>query len=193
MASVARQLDVGVATLYTHVRGQEELGQLAVDTVFDAWVLPPTADHWAPWLLQYARDALRMIVRYPAIRVSRPLAGGQLRHVEGVLGRLTALGMTDEDALYAYHQVALLILGVGAQIEATRLVEARAGSPFWDLFAQALASHAGELPVLRGLEGFGGLPLESAYDDLVWFTLIGIARRRGEVLSAQPPPSPSHP
>lgn len=189
MASLARQLGVGVATLYSHVRGQEELRRLAADVVFDAWVLPPapTGIHWARWLLEYARDARRMFERYPAVHGSRPLAGGQLRYVERVLAQLTALGMSEGDALYAFHQVALLILGVGAQIEATRLEEARAGLELWGLFQEALSKHPGELPVLSGLGRHGIPALDTAFDELVWFTLTGIARRRGEVLPTQLP------
>ena len=53
MAGLARDLGVSVATLYSHVRGQEELRRLAADVVFDAWALPPApaGSHWAGWLL----------------------------------------------------------------------------------------------------------------------------------------------
>lgn len=195
MASLARQLGVGVATLYSHVRGQDELSRLAADVVFDAWELPPAPPgiHWAHWLLEYARDAGRMIERYPAVHGSRPLAGGQLRYVERALARLTDLGMSGSEALYAFHQVALLILGVGAQIEATRIEEAQAGLDAWGLFQDALSNHPGELPVLGELER-GGLPaLDAAFDELVWFTLTGIARRRGEVLPTQLPSASAAP
>jgi hypothetical protein len=193
MASLARQLGVGVATLYSHVRGQEELRRLAADVVFDAWALPPAPPgiHWAHWLLECARDARRMIERYPAVHGARPLAGGQLRYVERVLEELTALGMSGNEALYAFHQVVLLILGVGAQIEATRLEEARAGLELWGLFQEALSSHPGELPVLGGLQRDGIPALDTAFDELVWFTLTGIARRRGEVLPTQLPSASS--
>jgi len=189
MASLARQLDVGVATLYSHVRGQEELRRLAADVAFDAWELPaaPPGIHWAAWLMEYARDARRLTDRYPAVHGARPLAGGQLRYVERVLAQLTALGMSGSEALYTFHQVALLILGVGAQIEATRLEEARAGLDGWGLFRDALSNHPGALPVLGGLERNGIPALGTAFDELVWFTLTGIARRRGEVLPTQLP------
>ncbi len=189
MAGLARQLGVSVGTLYSHVRGQEELRRLAVDVVFDAWVLPkgPGTMHWSHWLLACARDGRRTIERYPAVRLARPLAGGPLRFVERVLAQLSALGLSSSEALYAVLQVSLLILGVGAQIDATRQEEAQAGLDEWGLFQDALAHHPGELPGLRGLER-GGLPtLDAAFDELVWFTLAGIARRRGEVLPTQPP------
>jgi AcrR family transcriptional regulator len=194
MASLARQLGVSQATLYTHVHGQEELRRLAADVVFDASVLPAAAPgaHWSHWLLAFARDARRMFERYPAVRIARPLAGGPLRFVERVLAQLTRLGMSTSEATHAFLQITLLVLGVGAQIEATRREEAQAGLDEWGLFQDALASHPGELPVLDGLER-GSLPgLNAAFDELVWFTLAGIARRRGEVLPRQLP-SPASP
>jgi len=189
MTSLARQLGVSQATLYSHVRGQEELRRLAVDVVLDAWVLPAAATemHWSHWLLEYARGARRMVERYPAVHVARPLAGGSLRYVERVLAQLTALGMSPSEATYAFLQITLLILGVGAQIEATRREQAEAGLDEWGLFQDALANHPGALSVLGGLEQ-GALPsLNVAFDELVWFTLAGIARRRGEVLPPRPP------
>jgi AcrR family transcriptional regulator len=189
MASLARQLGVSVATLYSHVRGQDELRKLAADVVFDAWVLPaaPAGMHWSHWLLEFARDGRRMIERHPAVHLARPLAGGPLRFVERVLAQLTAFGMSSSDALYAFLQIALLILGVGAQIEATRREGAEAGLGEWGLFRDALANHPGELPHLGRLKR-GRLPsLDAAFDELVWFTLAGVARRRGEVLPTQLP------
>ena len=189
LPALARQLGVGMATIYSHVRGQEELARLAADVVFDAWEIPaaPPGSRWADWMLAYARDARRMIERYPVAHGSRPTAGGQLRHIDRVLTRLAALGMSSAEAIYAFHQVALLILGLGVQIEAIREEEARAGVALWGLFHEALSSHPGELPALARLEQQGIPALDSAFDELVWFTLTGIARRRGEILAAEPP------
>lgn len=189
MAGLARQLGVGVATLYSHVRGQDELRRLAADVAFDAWELPSASGdmHWALWLLEYARDTRRLTERYPAVHGARPLAGGQLRYVERVLAQLTALGMSDTEAVYAFVQVALLILGVGKQIEATRLEEARAGLATWGIFQEALSNHAEELPVLSRLQQDSIPDPDISFDELVWFTLTGIARRRGEVLPTQLP------
>ncbi len=188
MQSLARQLGVGVATLYSHVRGQDELRRLASDTVFDDWALPDaTPDmHWASWVLDYARDARRMIERYPAVHASRPLGDGQLRYVERVLSRLVSFGMSGSEALHTFYPVALLILGVGAQIEATKLEEAKQGSPIWSIFQRAIDQAPSPLPTLQALDRKGIPALDRAFDELVWFTLSGIARQRGEVLPALP-------
>jgi hypothetical protein len=115
------------------------------------------------------------------------MAGGQLRHAERVLAQLIELGMNRSEALYAFHQVGLLVLGLGAQIEATRVEEALSGLDEWGLLQEAFASHPDELPVLGELERNELPSLNAAFDELVWFTLAGIARRRGEVLPNQPP------
>ena len=186
MQSLARQLGVGVATLYSHVRGQDELRRLAADTVFDGWTLPEvTPDiHWAAWALAYARDARRMIERYPAVHGSRPLGDGQLRYAERVLARLVSLGMTSSEALHTFYPIALLILGVGAQIEATKEEEANAGLDIWGIFQVVVAAHPSPLPTLRELDRTGIPNLDEAFDELVWFTLNGSALNRGEVLPA---------
>ncbi len=188
MQSLARQLGVGVATLYSHVRGQDELRRLASDTVFDSWPLPEAAPdaHWADWMLEYARDARRMIERYPAVHASRPLGDGQLRYVERVLARLAAFGMSSSEALSTFYPVALLILGVGAQIEATKLEEANQGAPIWNVFQRAIESAASPLPTLQSLDRTAIPALDRAFDELVWFALSGIARQRGELLPALP-------
>jgi AcrR family transcriptional regulator len=189
LPGLARQLGVGVATIYSHVRGQEELRRLAADVVLDTWEIPqaPSGTHWADWLLAYARDSRRMIERYPVSHGTRPMAGGQLRHAERVLAQLIALGMNSSEALYAFHQVGLLVLGLGTQIEATRAEGAESGLDEWGLLQDAFASHPDELPVLGGLERTDLPSLNAAFDELVWFTLAGIARRRGEVLPNRPP------
>lgn len=189
MQSLARQLGVSPATLYSHIRGQDELHRLCVDTVFDANPPAPAepGTHWAVWVLEYARDARRLVERYPVAHGTRPLTGGPLRYLERVLAQLVALGMTAEEAIYTFHQVALLILGVGAQIEAERLHEVAAGLDLTGRFQKAMAAHPAELPILSEL-GARALPdMDAAFDELVWFTLSGIARQRSEVLPAEWP------
>jgi len=189
MAALARQLGVGVATLYTHVRGQDELRRLAGEVAFDAWKLPDVEPgmHWSDWTLAYARDAREMAARYPAVAGARPLAGGQLRYVERVLERLVAFGFSHEEALATFHAIALLVLGVGAQLAAMRREEVSAGQSGWEIFQGAIAEQREQLPVLCRLQPAALPDQEAAYDDLVWFTLSGIARSRGESLSAGTP------
>lgn len=186
MQSLARQLGVGVATLYSHVRGQDELRRLAADTIFDGWTLPEGSSDmtWADWALVYARDARHMLERYPAVHASHPLGGGQLRYAERVLERLASFGMSGSEALHVFYPIALLILGVGAQIETTKLQEANAGLDIWRIFQKAIAAHPSALPTLQSLDRTGIPNLDEAFDELVWFTLSGIARQRGEVLPA---------
>ncbi len=189
MASLAAQLEVGVATLYTHVRGQEELRRLAGDVAFDAWELPPVDPdrHWSEWAYVYALDARTMAARYPAVTGARALAGGQLRYAERVLARFVAFGFSPDEALEAFNAIVLIVLGVGAQLAAMRGEEIEAGRSGWDLFQDALGAQPEQLSVLGGLSEQALPDPDAAYGDLVWYTLCGIARRRGETLPADPP------
>ncbi len=189
MARLARQLEVGVATLYTHVRGQDELRRLAGDVAFDAWGLPPVEPgmHWSTWAYAYALDARTMAARYPAVTGARALAGGQLRYADRVLGRFVEFGFTPDEALAAFNAIVLIVLGVGAQLAAMRGEEIEAGQSGWDLFRDALAAQPDELDVLGRLSANALPDPDSAYGDLVWYTLCGIARQRGETLAPDPP------
>lgn len=188
MGRLADQLGVGIATLYTHVRGQDELQRLAGEVAFDAWELPvaePGA-HWAVWALAYARDARELAAIYPAVAGARALAGGQLRYVERVLAQLVALGLSDEEALSTFHAIALLVLGVGAQLHAMRQEEVRAGQTGWQILHEAIGEQRDQLPLLGRLAPAALPDLDAAFDDLVWFTLSGLARERGEILPVRP-------
>ena len=153
MATLAERLGVGVTTLYSHVRGQEELRRLAGDIVFDAWPPPEPEprEHWAAWALRWAREALVMAHRHPVVSAARPLAGGQRRYVERVMAKLVGFGFPPEEALFTFYSVALLVLGVGAQLAATREEENRAGRSVWELFRDARADQADSLPILEGI------------------------------------------
>lgn len=188
MAGLSAQLEVGVATLYNHVRGQEALRKLAGDVAFDAWALPDVKPgmHWAAWAFEYARGARALTLMYPAVTGARALAGGQLRYVDRVLKQFVAFGFEPADALAAFHALALLVLGVGAQLAATRVEEVRSGQTGWELFQQAITEQPEPLDVLGNLSQVALPDQDEAFDELVWFTLAGLARKRGEVLPARP-------
>jgi AcrR family transcriptional regulator len=188
MTTLAEHLGVGVTTLYSHVRGQEELRRLAGDIVFDAWPPPEPepGEHWAAWAHRWAREALVMAHRHPVVSAARPLAGGQLRYFERVMAKLVGFGFPPDEALFTFYSVVLLVLGVGTQLAATREEESRASRSVWELFLDARADQADSLPILEGMIEDALPGQDQVFDDLVWFTLSGIARRRGEVLPARP-------
>jgi len=187
MPSLAAKLEVGVATLYTHVRGQDELRRLAGDVAFDAWPLPPVEPdmHWSDWAYAYAMDARTMAARYPAVTGARALAGGQLRYAERVLAQLVDFGFSPDEALDAFNAIVLIVLGVGAQLAAMRGEEIEAGRSGWDLFQDSLAAQPESLAVLDSLSPNALPDPDAAYGDLVWYTLCGLAQRRGETLAAE--------
>lgn len=188
MAGVAEKLGVGVATLYSHVRGQEELRRIAGGIVFDGWKLPEPRPgmSWATWTWEWARDARVMAQRYPVVSSARPLAGGQLRYVERVMERLVGFGLERPDALYTLYAIALLVLGVGAQLAAARAESTDVEGGVRQLMSDEMNAHPGPLPNLEAMRDDLDFDREAVFDDLVWFTVTGIARGRGEVLPARP-------
>ena len=189
MAGLADRLGVGVATLYTHVRGQDELRRLAGDVAFDAWALPEVEPgmHWAHWAYVYALDARTLAARYPAVTGARALAGGQLRYAERVLARFVDFGFSPDEALAAFNAIVLIVLGVGAQVSAMHGEELRAGQSGLEIFQDALGAQRETLPVLESLSPDAMPAPDGVFGDLVWYTLCGIARGRGEILPAEPP------
>jgi AcrR family transcriptional regulator len=188
MAGVAEKLGVGVATLYSHVRGQEELRRIAGGIVFDGWKLPESRPgmSWATWTWEWARDARVMAQRYPVVSSARPLAGGQLRYVERVMERLVGFGLERPDALYTLYAIALLVLGVGAQLAAARAETTHVEGGVRQLMSDEMNAHPDPLPNLEAMQEELEFDRDAVFDDLVWFTVTGIARRRGEVLPARP-------
>lgn len=102
-----------------------------------------------------------------------------------MLRQFVEFGFKPDEAIAMFHSLALLILGVGAQLAASRLEEAKTGLNGWELFQHALAEQPEPLPLLGSLSQLELPDQDMAFDDLVWFTLVGIARGRGEVLPAR--------
>ncbi|PJJ56955.1 regulatory TetR family protein [Mumia flava] len=65
MRSVARALDVGTMTLYSHVPGRVELVDAMVDRAYADFTLPDPDLAWRPALEQYARSSWTMLRSHP--------------------------------------------------------------------------------------------------------------------------------
>jgi AcrR family transcriptional regulator len=182
MDDLAERLGVSRATLYTHVRGQEALRELACDTVLEKWELSEAAPgvHWAVWARQYAWELRNKFDEYPVLLHGlRPQAGGQMNHVEQVIARFVDLGLDVGTAFYTYYALMSLTVGTGISSAVARFEPESATR----MLAEALRSTPGEVPHLRTiLEGPVFQLVDSVFDDLVCFTLTGIASRRGEAL-----------
>ena len=103
---IAQELGTGPATLYWHVAGKAELGELVYDRVMGEVRLPPLDG--APWdeqLKAMARELLRVMRAHPGVALLSlgkvPVGPNMLRVMEWMLAVLRDAGIPDRVAAYA--------------------------------------------------------------------------------------------
>jgi len=164
------------------VKGQEALRALATDTILGAWRLeaPAPDAHWARWALDYARALRSKLDEYPVLLHGlQAQPGNQLIHVETVIDHLVHLGLDTPTAFFAYYALMSLTVGTGISSAVARF----APETVMERFAEAIEATPHPLPHLRSIREMPSPELtEPVFDELVWFTLQGIAARRGETL-----------
>lgn len=184
MSAVAERLGVSVSGLYHHVRGRDELARLvARSTLAEADLPPDDGQHWADWMLAYARF-LRKTLRERRGTISHVHPGEtgsptSLDRLEQVMRVLLRAGFSSSEALLAFMVVTNCISGFvhqDNQIEA----EARAGRPYVAEFYRALAARRlEELPILRGLPN-PTTDRDELFDDQLRTVLAGVAARHAQ-------------
>jgi AcrR family transcriptional regulator len=99
------ELNTGSATLYWHIGGTDELGELIYDHVMGAITLPPADPaRWQEQVKDLGRQAYqamlahREVVRYSVGRV--PVGPNMLRVMEWTVGLLRDAGIPPEPAAY---------------------------------------------------------------------------------------------
>lgn len=102
---LGQELGTGAASLYWHIAGKDELGELVYDRIMGEIELPePDPLHWDDQLKDLARQAYRVMLSHnDAVRLSigRPPAGpNTLRIVEWMLAVMRGAGVPDQPAAY---------------------------------------------------------------------------------------------
>jgi AcrR family transcriptional regulator len=102
---LGQELGTGAASLYWHIAGKDELGELVYDRIMGEIELhAPDPSHWEDQLKDLARQAYRaMLAHNDAVRLSigRPPAGpNTLRIVEWMLALMRGAGIPDQPATY---------------------------------------------------------------------------------------------
>jgi AcrR family transcriptional regulator len=102
---LGQELGTGAASLYWHIAGKDELGELVYDRIMGEIELPePDPARWEDQLKDLAHQAYRsMLSHNDAVRLSigRPPAGpNTLRIVEWMLALMRGAGIPDEPAAY---------------------------------------------------------------------------------------------
>ena len=102
---LGQELGTGAASLYWHIAGKQELGELVYDRIMGEVDLPePDPSRWEDQLKDMARQGYRVMLSHnDAVRLSigRPPAGAHtVRIVEWMLGLLRGAGIPDLPATY---------------------------------------------------------------------------------------------
>lgn len=193
LKQVADRLDVGIATLYRHVRNRDELVRLAAFRVALTRRLArrpaAVAEHWSEIAVGYAETLFESFVTEPQL-VYELMKGRlgpdvEIDFLEQFLKALEPHGFSAEEGVHLHHAIAMMAIGaaVGANSVAACLAS---GAPQDVAMRRALAEREpDELPRVRSaLEAYLDAAPEQwlrALRDL----LVGIARQRGETLPDQ--------
>lgn len=190
LKQVADRLDVGIATLYRHVRNRDELVRLAAFRVALTRRLarPQSAPaaHWSVITVGYAETLFESFVTEPQL-VYELMKGRlgpdvEIDFLEQFLSALEPYGFSAEEGVRLHHAIAML--AIGAAVGANSVIACReAGAPQDAAMRRALAErNAGDLPRVRSaLDAYlNAEPGHWVYAlrDL----LTGIAAARGETL-----------
>lgn len=193
LKAVAEHLDVSVAALYHHVSGKDDLMRLAAEVSLRSVPLPvDRGQHWARWLLEWARYNHDVFVSQPAL-LAQHLEGAIATEViaertERILEVLVREGFEVHEAMAAYELISSCAVGAAAGVIRERS-KAERGQRVADEYRRVLADRPrSELVHLRRLLATSGPARVQSFDDRITTALLGLAARRGvpagEVLEA---------
>jgi AcrR family transcriptional regulator len=185
LKAVADHLGVSIAALYHHVSGKDDLMRLAAEYSATKVPLPvDTGQHWALWLLEWARynrDAFLaqpgLLAQYLEGAISAESIAG---NVDVILGLLVRQGFSITDAHAAYDLVTSCAIGTAVGVIREREA-AKVGRSAVSEHRRVLAGAGDdELPYLRQLLAAIEASERPTFRDRITTVLIGIAIRRGE-------------
>jgi AcrR family transcriptional regulator len=126
LRAVAERLGVSVPSLYHHVNGRDELLQLAAERSVSRRRVPVDRDqHWAAWLLEWARYNRDAFVGTPGL-LSQYVEGtidveAILENLEAILALLCRQGFDPVEGRVAYELVSACAIGFAvAELRARR-------------------------------------------------------------------------
>jgi len=154
LRAVADHLGVTPTALYHHVDGKDDLLRLAAERSAGRLRIPTdVGQHWAIWLLEWARHTRVAFVNDPAL-LDQFLDGAIspesiVHNIEVILDLLVREGFSAEEALRAYRLVSICALGSAlGDVRDRRSIETGRGSTTEALRALAVDDEH-DLPLLR--------------------------------------------
>jgi AcrR family transcriptional regulator len=185
LKAVADRLGVSVAGLYHHIRGKDDLLQLAVEhTTATSEVPLDHGQHWATWLAEWAAYNFDAFVSEPLL-IDQFLAGAINTEAiagstDSILGTLVGQGFSIAEAHAAYELTSSCALG--AALKAVRDARTRAAgrSTVAELYGVLDRHGRDELPHLRRLLALVITEDPDTFPSSLATALAGIAATRGE-------------
>jgi AcrR family transcriptional regulator len=115
MRKLGQELGVEAMALYRHVRNKDDLLDGLVETVVGEIELPYPSKDWKAAMRALVRSSRQVMLSHPwapRVIIDRPTVGpATLRHIDAVLGILSAGGFTIDMAHHALHVLGSRILG----------------------------------------------------------------------------------
>lgn len=118
MRDLAKLLSVSPKLLYRHVKGKDELLDLAAASILENWSLPSSELPWAERLTQILKSTQILIRRYPSLAqavLMRNLEAKDspevARHVDAIIGCFVDAGLSLKEADEVFFLYKSLILG----------------------------------------------------------------------------------
>ena len=148
---LAEELNTGSATLYWHISGKDELGELVYDRIIGELELPePDPSRWQEQMKELIRGIYALMLRHnDVVRLSIghiPVGPNAMRLIEWTLGVLRGAGIPDQAAAY-FGDI------VGRYIDVS-VLEVRSA-------ATAMDGAGGDAAALEMMGQYlGGLPVE---------------------------------
>lgn len=181
MSAVARELDVGPAALYNHVRDRDELLALVAARILDETEYddfePPAGAPWQEWITAFARATRAAVVANPQllqyVRLTSAPTGLRLDRIEHLAAVMDEAGFANTDVQHCVQHVYTLALGEAWQ----QALAADGEDPQFVEFSSGVRERStAELPHLRQMIAArpdGDVQFEFALDCL----LSGLERR----------------
>ena len=187
MKAVADRLDVGIATLYQHVRNRDDLIRMGALRLSLTRRMPEDSDqHWAELATLFVEHLFEVLVAEPQLIAELMKGGygpdGEVDLIEQFLAAMQLRGFSPQDGVRLYRGIALLAIGAAVAELHERAIE-RAGTSFGMLVRRVLAEREPhELPLLRGVLDSYIHHDRDQWLDSVRDLLASTAAARGETL-----------
>ncbi|MFL6060916.1 MAG: TetR/AcrR family transcriptional regulator C-terminal domain-containing protein [Marmoricola sp.] len=155
MSDVARELDVGAAALYNHVRDREELlalmaARIMEETEYDDFE-PGTEATWTDWVNAFARAVRSAVLAHPQllqyVRLTSAPTSLRLDRIEHLASAMEEAGFTSADVQHCVQHIYTLVLGEAWQ----RALAADGEDPQFAEFGRGVRERRGDLPHLEAM------------------------------------------